>query len=41
MEYILSEKDYFGNYIEGGVSEIEKYVEYKKENGTWGDDLEI
>jgi OTU domain-containing protein 5 len=41
MEYILSEKEYFGNFIVGGESQVEAYVQRKRQNGIWGDDLEI
>jgi len=39
MDYILHEKEYFKDFIEGG--NVEDYVARKKLNGTWGDDVEI
>ena len=41
MEYILSEKKYFGSYIEGGAAQIEDYCREKSADGVWGDDLEL
>ena len=41
MEYILNEKEYFSNFIIGGINEIESYVNRKKLNCVWGDDVEI
>ena len=41
MDYILSEKQYFASFIIGGEDEVEKYVDRKKVNGIWGDDIEI
>lgn len=43
MKYIEIESDYFRNFIEGGNS-LEKfylYLENKKKDGVWGDDVEI
>jgi len=42
MDYILSEKDYFKDFVEGGDhSSLEAYVAAKRRNGVWGDDVEI
>jgi OTU domain-containing protein 5 len=42
MDYILSEKDYFKDYIIGGdYGSVEAYVTRKRLNGVWGDDIEI
>lgn len=43
MDYILSEKDYFKDFIVGGSSEdsVESYVQRKRLNAIWGDDVEI
>lgn len=41
MDYILSEKDYFKDFIVGGESSVEAYVKRKRANAVWGDDVEI
>lgn len=42
MDYILNEKDYFKDFIIGGDhSSVEAYVVRKRQNGIWGDDLEL
>lgn len=43
MDYILSEKEYFKDFIAGGNegSSVEAYVARKRQNGVWGDDIEI
>ena len=41
MDYILSEKDFFKNFIEEEKESIEEYVERKRKNGIWGDDIEL
>lgn len=42
MDYIISEKEYFKDFIIGGNEEsVEAYVARKRQNGTWGDDVEI
>ena len=41
MEYIEQDKEYFSDFIIGGQSKFEEYVARKKQNGKWGDDLEI
>lgn len=32
MDYILSEKEYFGNFIIGGLNEVQSYVNHKRLN---------
>ena len=39
MQYILTEKEYFKSFIEGG--KVDEYVETKKQDGKWGDNIEI
>jgi hypothetical protein len=39
MNYILNEKDYYKDFIEGG--NVQDYVVRKRINGVWGDDVEI
>ena len=42
MDYILHEKDYFKDFIIGGeIKNLESYVAKKRQNATWGDDIEI
>ena len=42
MDYILSEKEYFKDFIIGGNdSSVEAYVNRKRMNAVWGDDVEI
>jgi len=42
MDYILSEKDYFKDFIiGGGEADVESYVNKKRLNAVWGDDIEI
>lgn len=41
MQYILTEKDYFSSFIEGGAAKVEEYVQQKEKNGIWGDNIEI
>ena len=38
MDYIECEKSYFKSYIEGNV---DAYINRKRLDGVWGDDLEI
>jgi len=41
MDYILSEKAFFKNFIEEEKESVEEYVERKRKNGIWGDDIEL
>jgi hypothetical protein len=42
MDYILSEKEYFKDFIIGGDEQsVESYVARKRLNTVWGDDVEI
>lgn len=42
MDYILSERQYFQDFIVGGNEEsVEAYVHRKRQNGVWGDDIEL
>ena len=42
MDYIEIEKDFFVNYIVGeNNNDFENYVKWKREDGVWGDDVEI
>ncbi len=35
------EKNFYKNYIIGGGSRFDEYLERKRKDGVWGDDLEI
>eukprot|EP00490_Sorites_sp_Unknown_P009444 CAMPEP_0114697932 /NCGR_PEP_ID=MMETSP0191-20121206/74321_1 /TAXON_ID=126664 /ORGANISM="Sorites sp." /LENGTH=245 /DNA_ID=CAMNT_0001997607 /DNA_START=492 /DNA_END=1226 /DNA_ORIENTATION=+ len=41
VEYLISEKDYFGNYVTGGFNEFDLYCNHMKRDAVWGDNLEI
>lgn len=41
MDYIESEKDFFVQFIVGGEEEFEGYVYRKRQDGVWGDDIEL
>lgn len=41
MDYILSERHYFKDFIIGGLDNVEAYVNRKRLNAVWGDDIEI
>lgn len=41
MMYILTEKEYFSSFIEGGAAKVEEYVQDKQKLGKWGDNIEI
>lgn len=41
MDYVLIAKDFFRNFIERDKETIEEYVERKRQNGIWGDDIEL
>jgi len=38
-DYILSERDYFVQFVEG--EDLKSYAERKRQDGVWADDLEI
>lgn len=41
MDYIESEKDFFVQFIIGGEHYFEEYIEKKRLDGVWGDDIEL
>ena len=41
MDYIESEKAFFVQFIVGGEQDFDQYVERKRMNGVWGDDVEL
>lgn len=38
MDYIEQQKEFYKNYV---AIDFDNYVEFKRKDGTWGDDLEI
>lgn len=38
MDYIQFEKEFFKDYV---AEDIEEYVKRKRQDGVWGDDVEI
>ena len=41
LQYIGLEKEYFANFIPGGLDYIDEYIAKKSKDGSWGDDIEI
>lgn len=41
LEYMSIEREYFFQFIEGGLSKFEEYLEHQRCDGAWGDDIEI
>ena len=41
MDYLLIEREFFEQFIEGGKNEFENYITMKRKNGVWGDDIEL
>ena len=41
MDFIEKNKLFYSQYIEGGEVQIPAYIERKRKNGTWGDNIEI
>lgn len=41
MDYISCERDYFVQFIIGGDLAFDEYVERKRQDGEWGDDIEL
>ena len=41
MDFIEKNKLFYSQYIEGGEIQIPAYIERKRKNGIWGDNLEI
>lgn len=39
MDYIMMEKDFFKEFVVGGESNFSAYIEAKRTDGVWGDDL--
>lgn len=41
LEYINLEKEFFSQFIPGGKNSFDQYMNMKRVDGVWGDDLEI
>ena len=41
MDYLMIERDFFSQFVEGGDKEFENYVNMKRKSGVWGDDVEL
>lgn len=41
MDYIELEKEFFKQFVVGEAQTIDQYIEMKRRDGTWGDDVEI
>ena len=41
MDYIEKNKFFYSQFIEGGETQIPAYIQRKRKNGIWGDNLEI
>lgn len=41
MDYIQSEKEFFVQFIIGGEDNFSQYVDRKRQDGVWGDDIEL
>jgi OTU domain-containing protein 5 len=41
MDYMEYEKEYFEPYVVGDMTDFMRYVQYKRQDGVWGDDPEI
>lgn len=41
MDYVSIEREYFSQFVVGGLERIDEYIEHQRSNGAWGDDVEI
>ena len=41
MDYLLIERDFFSQFVEGGDKEFDNYINMKRKSGVWGDDVEL
>ena len=41
MDYLLIERDFFEQFVEGGKNGFDEYINMKRKNGVWGDDIEL
>ena len=41
MDYLLIEREFFSQFVEGGDKEFDNYINMKRKFGVWGDDVEL
>ena len=41
MDYLLIEREFFSQFVEGGDKEFDNYINMKRKDGVWGDDVEL
>ena len=41
MDYLLIEREFFSQFVEGGDNEFDNYINMKRKSGVWGDDVEL
>ena len=41
MDYLLIEREFFSQFVEGGNEEFDNYINMKRKSGVWGDDVEL
>ena len=41
IDYLLIERDFFEQFVEGGKNGFDEYINMKRKNGVWGDDIEL
>ena len=41
MDYLLIEREFFSQFVEGGDKEFDNYINMKRKLGVWGDDVEL
>jgi OTU domain-containing protein 5 len=41
MDYLLIEREFFSQFVEGGDKEFDNYINMKRKSGVWGDDVEL
>ena len=41
MDYLLIEREFFSQFVEGGDKEFDNYIDMKRKFGVWGDDVEL
>ena len=41
MDYLLIEREFFAQFVEGGDKEFDNYINMKRKSGVWGDDVEL
>ena len=41
MDYLLIEREFFSQFVEGGDKKFDNYINMKRKFGVWGDDVEL